>query len=422
MPASGKFYTSVYRFPNLLAAWETVKRNGLQSKSDITKQQIKDFDFKVRLRLGKIQKQLKENKFSFSMDRGVPIQRGEGKDDRPLVVSPVENRIVQRAILNVLQMKKAGLQKLINNGSSFGGIEEKSVADALKLVAEKTQAGAKYFARSDIKSFFTKIPKQEVLDLIKAALPIKDEEFENLLELAINIELENLAALGIKASLFPDDETGVAQGSCLSPFLGNLFLLKFDELSNSHDVTCIRFVDDYVILGPSDELVRKKFEAGKKWLVQRGLEVYEPYSDEAKGQAGPIHHGFDFLGCDVFPGRISPSTKSVAKFRDKIHNKMRDSFRKHDPTSLAEALTGLKNTVQGWGNSYQFCNDPHLVKKIDDWFIDEVIKFHGEHLKRLQESTCKVTFMKKLGVSTLSKCKTNPIYKAKKIQKSAIKV
>ena len=414
MPSTQKLYTSVYRFPNLLSAWESVKRNGLQSKSDLTKNQVKEFDVGVRQRLERIQKQLKAKKFTFSMDRGVPIQREGDKPDRPLVVSPVENRVVQRAILNVLQMKKAGLQKHLNNGRSFGGIEDKSVSEALELVAEKTKAGALYFARSDIRSFFTRIPKKEVLDIINASIAIRDEDFEALLELAINIELDNLAVLGDKASLFPSDETGVAQGSCLSPFLGNIFLMEFDVLSNSHDVTCIRFVDDYVILGPTEALVRKKFEVGKQWLADRGLDVYDPYKKENKGKAGPIHHGFDFLGCDVYPGRISPSSKSVEKFKKKIHAKMKESFRASDPISLAEALTGLKNTVHGWGNSFSFCNDHQLIQRLDDWFIDEVIKFHNEHLKRLQKDTSKESVIKRLGVSTLKSCKTSPIYGMKK--------
>ena len=409
MPSSGKLYQSVHRMPNLMNSWEVVRKNGLQSKSDFTKQQIRDFENGARNRIKKIQTALSKKNFHFGAVRGVAIPR-TGKDDRPLVVSPVESRIVQRAILNVLQRKENGIIKLVNNGTSFGGIEDKSVSDALTLVVKKTQAGAKYFARSDIKSFFTKIPKPEVMRIIKQSLPIDDPDFQTLLEDAINIELENLDSLGVKASLFPLDDTGVAQGSCLSPLLGNILLKDFDVLSNSKDVTCIRFVDDYVILGPDEKSVKSKFLAGQKWLDERGLEVYDPFTSGGKGEYGPIHQGFEFLGCDIYPGRISPSTKGIEKFKDKIILKMKESFKTSNPISLAEALTGLKNTVQGWGNSYQFCNDQNLIKKLDEWLIEQVSSFHAEYLKRLQDTKSKSEFASMLGVSTLSSCKTKPIY------------
>ncbi|MGE3607981.1 MAG: reverse transcriptase domain-containing protein [Bacteriovoracaceae bacterium] len=416
MPSFGKLYKSVYRQQNLVESWEVVKQNGLQSKSDTTKQQIRDFELVAKSRIKKLHEQLKKKAFTFSMSRGVPIRR-EGKDDRPLVVSPVENRIVQRAILNVLQRKEHGIFRLVNNGTSFGGIEEKSVSDALKLVAKKTQAGAKFFARSDIKSFFTKIPKPEVMEIIKDSLKVKDEQFEALLELAIKVELDNLDSLGSKASLFPLDDTGVAQGSCLSPLLGNIFLKEFDVLSNSPDVTCIRFVDDYVILGPDEKSVKSKFLAGKKWLNDRGLDVYDPFTSGDKGEFGPIHIGFEFLGCDVYPGRISPSTKGVDKFKEKISLKIKDAFRSNNPLTLAEVLVGLKNTVLGWGNSYQFCNDRGLIEKLDGWLIEEIGRFHEEYLQKLSENPCKAALISKLGVATLSSCKSNPIYGKKKTGK-----
>ena len=72
--------------------------------------------------------------------------------------SPIQTRVVQRAILEVLQSAPA-LEPYYKNPTSFGGIKGKGlgVPGAVKTVNEAVEAGAKYYIRSDIDSFFTKI-------------------------------------------------------------------------------------------------------------------------------------------------------------------------------------------------------------------------------------------------------------------------
>lgn len=53
-------------------------------------------------RLDRISRALRKGEFSFAPQRGVPIKKSSGKY-RGIVVGPIGNRIVQRAILDVLQ-------------------------------------------------------------------------------------------------------------------------------------------------------------------------------------------------------------------------------------------------------------------------------------------------------------------------------
>ena len=61
----------------------------------------------------------------------------------------------------------------------------------MKTVNEAVEAGAKYYIRSDIDSFFTKIPRKIVLAKISGV--ISDHKFECLLEKATDVELDNLS-------------------------------------------------------------------------------------------------------------------------------------------------------------------------------------------------------------------------------------
>ena len=260
----------------LLNAWSKVYSNGITSSSYETRKGVEEFSKEVNRNLGHIETQLKKGTFRFLNSRGVAISR-EGKDPRPLVISPIQNRIVQRSILEILQSDKK-LKTYFEVPTSFGGLKKKSVSDAIAFIHEKMKSGAVYFVRSDIKSFFTNIPKELVISLIRDNLSVKDDDFIKLLREAVTVELENLDKLTEVKDLFPLHEEGVAQGSCLSPLFGNIFLREFDEKTNSEDVFCVRFIDDFVILGSSEKAVKAKYKAGVKYLEKYNLELYDPFN------------------------------------------------------------------------------------------------------------------------------------------------
>ena len=72
---------------------------------------------------------------------------------------------------------------------------------------------------------------------------------------AIHVELSNLAALREHADRFPTEDIGVAQGSALSPLLGNIILADFDQRMNDGECRCLRYIDDFIVLGPSSAAV-----------------------------------------------------------------------------------------------------------------------------------------------------------------------
>ena len=56
---------------------------------------------------------------------------------------------------------------------------------------------------------------------------------------------------GIFLSLFPNETIGVAQGSALSALAGNIALREFDAEMNSRGLVCVRYIDDFMLLGGS---------------------------------------------------------------------------------------------------------------------------------------------------------------------------
>jgi retron-type reverse transcriptase len=316
-------------------AWLAIKRNARTSKSQDTKNEIAAFEEDFSTNLQRLCRQLQQNKFVFPPSRGVKVPKSKkDKSFRPLVVSKVASRIVQRAVHDVL-ISVPAIQKFVRTPYSFGGIKKNeedgmaAVPAAIKGVLDAIGDGCKFVIRSDISKFFTRIPKSVVTNIVMNA--VNDAEFVGLFTRAIAVELENMTQLREHASAFPIEDIGVAQGNSLSPLLGNLFLYDFDlELNRRSDVRCIRYIDDFIILAPNKEVAENTFSKARSILGQLGMEI-----SPDKTQRATIEEGFEFLGIDLSNGFIRPSKKAQERVFASIELTLKDSreaFRAHRKT------------------------------------------------------------------------------------------
>lgn len=303
------------------------------------------------------------------MARGAPIKR-PGKNPRPIVIPRTEARIVQRALLDELQ-RVPELAPYFKNPNSFGGIVDRDREAAIREVQRELDSGAKYFVRSDIQEFFTKIPRLKAVATLAAHL---DSRAAALLDRATQLELENAEKLRELLTLFPTPAVGVAQGLCLSPLMGNVVLHEFDEAMNGRGIRCIRFVDDFILLGPSERTVMKAFESAQRKLAVLGMTAYDPRTNAAKAERGMPSHAIDFLGCLLERGRVQPNAKARTKILEKARLMLATSVGEFgDPTkayernaTVSRTLYNLGNTLRGWRDSYDFCHAPDVFKTIDD--------------------------------------------------------
>ena len=188
--------TQVRNIRRLEEAWRSVRANGLASKSESVRKDIERFDTDPSGGLRSLKSRLGHRSFKFPAARGVPIPKPGKKDIRPIVLADVETRIVQRAILDVLQSVKA-LQPFFLNPHSFGGIKRQkdeplaAVPAAVKAVLDAIGSGARYVICADISAFFTRIAKSAASDIVAKA--VGDDEFMSLFRQATHVELSNLS-------------------------------------------------------------------------------------------------------------------------------------------------------------------------------------------------------------------------------------
>jgi RNA-directed DNA polymerase len=382
----------------LEAAWRSVRTNGLASKSELVRKEIEKFDENAPRNLRSLKSRLGHGTFKFPPARGIAIPKRGKNSIRPIVLAEVEPRIVQRAILDVLQSINS-LQPYFCNPFSFGGIKRRTdeplaaVPAAIKAVLDAIGDGGQFIASADISGFFTRISKSRVAAIVGRA--VDDEAFITLLGQAIRVELVNLEKLRQYASRFPTEDLGVAQGSALSPLLGNIILADFDKEMNDSDCRCIRYIDDFIIIGPTEVAVRARLRRAKRILA--GLDM-ELALDKTSQRPIPVTESFEFLGIELNNGFIRPTPRARAKFlgslRDTFEHgrKAFNAYRNGQPLSKPEALLGtlkrVDGIIQGWGKHYRFCNDQRCFENIDSQ-VDALIREYLGYIARRDDALMK---------------------------------
>ena len=86
--------------------------------------------------------------------------------------------------------------------------------------------------------------------------------------------------------IFPIGVEGVAQGSPLSRLIANLYLHDFDKVMNDAEVTCLRYIDDFLILGKDMGSVDRAFSKALTELKKLSLEAYRPSATSDKASSG----------------------------------------------------------------------------------------------------------------------------------------
>lgn len=367
---------------SLRCAWNEIRSNGLTSPRSDTVKAIKEFDSRSEYYLKQIQRSLRDGSFEFQPQIGVLKKKKTGF--RGIVVAPIRNRIVERAILDCLQSHVPFVKTVISTPTSVGGVPNRGVGHGLALVQNALALPDTFYIRSDISGFFDNIPKNKVLEILAAH--VDDQKFLSLIDRATTVALENEQALGENRKIFPESDIGVAQGSPLSGLFGNILLYEFDQAFNARGITCVRFVDDFILIGEREK-TKKAFLSAKKYLSGLGLSCHDPYANGVspdKAQFGYKIHEFTFLGYKISSGLISPGDKAVSDLISKINLHIAESKQTIFDTiksgstinmgrRFSQTLYLLDKIILGWSHAFSYSNV--ALHEIDDLINESIFGF-----------------------------------------------
>lgn len=420
---------------NIFSAWRHVKRSALTSGDANIRGKASEFEHAHQRHLKRIIKQLRTGTLSFDPVKGVLKDKRKriaaGKDPRPIAISTIQNRVVQRAILQVLQPRQArDLQDVdtryetirddrlgcINdvNRSKFGvgGLiyPHGGVRPAIETIMGAIDAGAKFYFQSDIRAFFTKIPTNKVVDFVRRET--RDEAFVELFAKALEVHLGNEDELIGYTHLFPKGGIGVAQGSSLSAFAGNVLLYDMDQKLNTMGVTAVRYIDDILIVGADLASIDVAKTYAEKTLSDFEFGLYTPADGPDKAAQGRCSESINFLGCTLQPRRCVPSTKSIDSMKEGVRETLASSKAAIKATltkgvplnakySQSATLDSLGKRIYGWQKSFAFCNQRQPFEHLDGYVSQQVANYQGAIMRLLKDADQGLT-AKILGVPSTS--------------------
>lgn len=401
-----RFYEQLCSIDVLRTAWHHIHSSIISSQNKDMNDKAKEFANHEYDRLVSLRRKLKEHKFKFSA-HATPIKKSGKKKERPVVnIDTIEGRIVQKAILDILQAQNK-LKKYLQCKVSYGGLADKDVAKAIRNIYYHLRDSGHIYAKvADIDSFFTKIKKDTVIKKIKEFC--KDENFINILDKAINLEISNLNDLrndkgrGYLYKQYIYSEEGVPQGSCLSPLFGNIFLYELDQkMEENKDITYVRYIDDIIILSSDKKFVKRAFDKIlKPELEKLGLSISPSKTTQCINLE---KKSIPYLGVDISKNRIKPTEKAVDKFMENINALLETSLNMGalEKKSLYEILDTIDKKIKGWACHYSFCHALNEMKGFDhkiDQLIDNFYKRYQQKLSNLPADKLR----KELGVKRAS--------------------
>lgn len=282
------------QFASLLDAWRKVKANhGTAGVDGVT---IEQFEKNLRANLEQLAKRLKQDRYEPQPVKRIYVPKPRG-GSRPLAILAVQDRIVQRALYDVIAPRFE--EKFLD--CSFGFREGRSTQDAVGRVVELQQRGLHWVVDGDIKDCFENLEHRRLMRAVQE--DIRDKRILSLIE------------QWLKAKIFNEldgRDVGTFQGGILSPLLANVYLHTFDVRLTQAHYNLVRYADDWLILCKNEKQAEAGFDLAVQVLEELRLAV-NPY----KTRIVSFEQGLQFVGRffvrdENYPLSIAAS-ESVAK-------------------------------------------------------------------------------------------------------------
>ncbi len=354
----GRFHSLAHLIdvPALELAYRRMRKDAAMGVDGVTKEQYGQ-DLEGNLR--DLHVRMKAKRYRHQPIRRVQIPK-EGGKTRPIGISAFEDKIVQDVVREVLE----AVYDQVFLDCSYGFRPKRSAHDAIRTLDRIVHRGeVSWILEADIVSFFDSLDRNELKKMLEVR--VSDGSLLRLIGKCLHVGVLE----GVELST---SESGTAQGSVLSPLLGNVYLHYVLDLWFEQEVkprlrgraTLIRYCDDFIIGFEQEEDARRVVEVLGKRLERFGLALHPdktrllPFRRPPAGQKGGKGPAtFDFLGFTLYwarsrKGRWGMSCKTRSASLRRIIQSVYAWCRRYRHLSVKDQHAALTRSIRGHFNYF----------------------------------------------------------------------
>jgi len=238
---TGRFHSLAHLIdvPALMRAYRRARKDAAVGVDGITKER---YGHDLRSNLRSLHERLKTNRYRHQPIRRVHIPKDKGKT-RPIGISTFEDKLVQDAVREVLE----AIYEQDFLDCSYGFRPARRAHDAIRALDRAVQRGeVSWILEADIRSFFDSLDRTKLAEMLQVR--VADGALLQLIGKCLHAGV-------LDGAEYSEPEVGTAQGSALSPLLGNVYLHYVLDVWFEREVKprldgkaiLVRYADDFVI-------------------------------------------------------------------------------------------------------------------------------------------------------------------------------
>jgi RNA-directed DNA polymerase len=320
----------------------------------------KDYEAELERNLGDLHDRVHRGAYRALPGRRVYIPKPDGRQ-RPLAVAALEDKIVQRAVVALLN----AIYEEDFLGVSYGFRPGRGAHDALDALCVGIDSKkVSYILDADIRSFFDEINQEWLIRFLEHR--IGDRRIIRLIQ-------KWLKAGVMENGVVTVSDRGTGQGSVISPLLANIYLhyaldlwaLRWRRREATGDMIFVRYADDFIVGFQHESSARRFLDEMHERLGKFALSLHPKktrliefgrFAAERRQRRGlGKPETFNFLGFTFICGKTRSGKFQIKRKtrRDRLQAKLKmvqEEMRRRMHQPVPDQGTWLYYVVSGYFN------------------------------------------------------------------------
>ena len=331
---------------NLVRAYKRVVGNhGSAGVDGITVEELKGY---IRDHWENVRQALLAGKYQPQPVLRVEIPKPDGKGKRKLGIPVVIDRMIQQALLQVINpIYDSGF-----SDSSYRFRVGRSAQQAILQAREYVKTGKSWVVDIDLEKFFDRVNHDMLM--ARVARKITDKRVLKLIRGFLNAGV-------MENGLVSPTKEGTPQGGPLSPLLSNIMLDDLDKELEKRGLSFCRYADDCNIYVGSQKAGDRVKQSITQFITTRlKLKVNE----EKSAVDRPDNR--KFLGYTI-AGRKEPRLKPAKQSIKRLKDKVKAICKKGRGRNIRRIAADLTPILRGWVNYFKLSTIKGVFDELDQW-------------------------------------------------------